>query len=58
MVMLKLKHDLGIENLTLLERKRGCMGIHKLVVFIMSCFSPNKSNIFISMILLVSAVVG
>jgi hypothetical protein len=32
-IMLKLKHELGIGNPTLLERIRGCRGIPKLVVF-------------------------
>jgi hypothetical protein len=49
--MLKLKHELGIGNLTLLERRRGCVGIPKLVILlffalffflIMSFFTPNK----------------
>jgi hypothetical protein len=63
-MMLKLEHDLGIENLTLLKRRRGCGGIPKLLVLsvlvfsfllIMSCLTPNKRNIFISLILLVPA---
>jgi hypothetical protein len=59
-MMLKLKHELGIGNLTLLEIRRGCVGIPKLVILlvlelffflIVSCFTPNKRNIFISMII-------
>jgi hypothetical protein len=59
-MVLKLKHELGIGNLTLLERRRGCVGIPKLLIFlffalffflIMSSFTPNKKNIFISMII-------
>jgi hypothetical protein len=51
---------LGIGNLTLLERRRGCGGIPKLVVLlvlvfffflIMSSFTPNIRKKFISMIL-------
>jgi hypothetical protein len=61
-MMQKLKHELGIGNLTLLERRRGCKDISKLVVLpvlvflfflIMSCFTPKNRNIFISMIVLV-----
>jgi hypothetical protein len=59
-MVLKLKHELGVGDVTLFERRSGCGGIPKLVfllvlVFffflIMSCFSPNKINIFIPMIL-------
>jgi hypothetical protein len=58
-MVLKLKHELGIGDLTLLER-RGCGGILKLVILlvlallfflIMSHFTPNKINIFIFMII-------
>jgi hypothetical protein len=61
-MVLKLKHELGlgIGDLTLLEKRRGCGGIPKLVVLlflalffflIMLCFTPNKINIFIFMII-------
>jgi hypothetical protein len=33
-IVLKLKHELGIGDLTLLERRRGCGGIPKLVVLL------------------------
>jgi hypothetical protein len=33
-IVLKLKHELGIGDLTLLERRRGCGGILKLVVLL------------------------
>jgi hypothetical protein len=51
-MVLKLKYELGIGNLKLLERIRGCGGIPKRVVLlvlalffflIMSCFTPNKT---------------
>jgi hypothetical protein len=50
-MMLKLKHELGIGDLTLLERIRGCGGILKLVILlvlalffflIMSCLIQTK----------------
>jgi hypothetical protein len=59
-MVLKLKHELGIRDLILLERRRGCRGIPKLLVLLLltlffflviSCFTPNKRNIFISMII-------
>jgi hypothetical protein len=59
-MVLKLKHELGIGDLTLLERIKGCGVIPKLVVLlvlplfffrIISCFTPNKRNFFISMII-------
>jgi hypothetical protein len=54
-MVLKLKHELGIGNLTLLERRIGCVGIPKLVIslvlalfffLIMSCFTPSKKKYF------------
>jgi hypothetical protein len=54
-MVLKLKHELGIGNFTLLERRRGCVGIPKLMVLlvlafffflIMSCFTPRKKKYF------------
>jgi hypothetical protein len=52
-MVLELKYELGIGDLTLLERRRGCGGIPKLVAFlvlvlffflIISCFTSNKQK--------------
>jgi hypothetical protein len=54
-MVLKLKYELGVGDLTLLERRRGCGSIPKLVVLlvisllfflIMSCFTPNNKKYF------------
>jgi hypothetical protein len=54
-MVLKLKHKLGVGDLILLERRRGCRGIPKLIVLlvlslpfflIMSCFTPNNKKYF------------
>jgi hypothetical protein len=53
--VLKLKHELGVGDLTLLERRIGCGGIPKLVFLlvlalffflIISCFTPNNKKYF------------
>jgi hypothetical protein len=65
-MVLKLEHELEIGNLKLklLERRRGCGGIPKLVgllvlalvfLLIMLCFILNEEIFFISMILLLAA---
>jgi hypothetical protein len=56
MMVLKLEHELETRNLKLLERRRGCGGIPKLVgllvlalvfLLLMSCFILNE-EIFLS----------
>jgi hypothetical protein len=55
-MVIKLKYELGIGNLELLERRRGCESIPKLMFFlvlalffflIMSCFIPNKEIFYL-----------